>query len=470
MVAKTLFFRAKKAKRSGLGIESGMPIHNRRPPGGNRPNVTSPGNTPTGRTGRGGGVAGTNPIPTTPPDPAAVYDGIAPKYTKPSAAMGTSWGGYSWKAEDLDAVMRQFAVGDAKALIRTAMALDAGDRYLSADELKKAARQMTSYITSGVRFSPSVLADVMQQKGIAEESALLRAAKRVDDGDRILERPELEKAADVLNGLLKANDIAEVHRRLDAMDGVSGAQVSKIGEVEGHAIRAVHLPHTGPGPEPRLKVVVTGGVHGNEPCGTGAAMLLLEQLIKDPKLREEVAFTVAPLLNPRGFLEGTRRTPEDEDLNRHAHVHTHDHEVPEEVAALGDLFDHHKADLVLDLHSGYSGRDGFWVYHRNGEDLAKPAMKRFSEEYPARSVGSHSNPMPAPGIVNSDPPSPDGTHKGTVKDYAVDRGARWAYTVEAPGSVSYIDQVMGENDIVHQLVLEARLTLHREEQAAAGHS
>jgi hypothetical protein len=78
--------------------------------------------------------------------------------------------------------------------------------------------------------------------------------------------------------------------------------------------------------------------------------------------------------------------------------------------------------------------------------------------------------MAAPGVISSDPPGPDGKHKGTLKDYAMDNGARWAFTVEAPGSVSYIDQVMGENEIVHQTILQARITLHKEEQAAAGHS
>ena len=35
-------------------------------------------------------------------------------------------------------------------------------------------------------------------------------------------------------------------------------------------------------------------------------------------------------------------------------------------------------------------------------------------------------------------------------------GAKWSVTLEAPGSVSYVDQVLGENEAMHEIIAEAR--------------
>ena len=54
----------------------------------------------------------------------------------------------------------------------------------------------------------------------------------------------------------------------------------------------------------------------------------------------------------------------------------------------------------------------------------------------------------------------------TLKDLAHVDSARWAMTVEAPGSVGYLDQVLGENAIVHEVVKEAMLVKAREQVAS----
>jgi predicted deacylase len=445
-----------------------MPV-TRRPSPGSPPVVSprSPDDAPASSdaSATSAASAATSANAPAPNDPAAVYASINPANTRPSHELGTSFAGYTWDAATLDDVMKRFAVGDAKALIRTAIALDQGDRTLSAEELTAAARKLTSYVTTGKRWSPATLAEVMQSKGIAEETALLRAAKRHDDGDHFLDRGELEKAADVLNGVLHANDIVELQARVDRIAASPGVEATTLGHIEGHPVRSLHFPHTGSGAEPKLRVVVTAGVHGNEPCGSGAALLLMEQLLKDPRLREEVAFTVVPMVNPRGYNDGTRRTPEDEDVNRHMPLGAdldEYAEVPEEAQLLSKVFESGSHDLALDLHSGYAKRDGFWLYPRGGEDLAVSAMSRFEQEFPALSPGSMDKRMPTAGVVESKPMSTGPLARGTVKDFAHTRGARWSFTVEAPGSVSYLDQVMGENQLVHQLVLEARLAQHRD--------
>jgi hypothetical protein len=44
----------------------------------------------------------------------------------------------------------------------------------------------------------------------------------------------------------------------------------------------------------------------------------------------------------------------------------------------------------------------------------------------------------------------------TLKGLGAASGARWSATFEAPGSVSYLDQVLGENDMVLETLAQLR--------------
>ncbi len=394
------------------------------------------------------------------PAPAPAYLGIAPKYTSPASSIASScYAGYRWDPKDLDAAMKRYAVTDAMAVVRMAIALDRGSTQLTDADLLEAAHRLSRHVVKGHRWSPSVLADIMQRRGIAEETALLRTAKRIDqqgNADRYLNRAELERAADVLTGIVGANDIDAVVARLARFEGRPGVSTRTLGDIDGHEVKAFTFAHANPHAEPTLKVVITGGVHGNEPCGVGAALLLMEQLLASEALRGSVSFTVVPLVNPRGYAAATRRTPDDVDLNRHFS----DQEAPisPEIALMQRLFDPHAGgfDLALDLHAGYAARDGFWVYHRDGEELAKGAMAGFAQDFPALSAGSATKPLAAPGVVITPPRGLDDEEPGTLKDYAREHGCRWSFTVEAPGSVSYLDQVLGEGELVLAIVDQAR--------------
>lgn len=383
---------------------------------------------------------------------ADAYASIHSSYTSPAYALADkhagAFPGYRWDAAVFDEVMKRFGVGDAFALAQTAVALDCGDRYLSRSELEAAARDAVGHVTKGYRWSPAVLADVMQGKGIAEETALLRQATKHDGGDKHLSRADLERAADVLTGLVAANDLDAILSRVDAMRGRDDVEVIDLGTVGGHKVPALHFPCTSGAP--KLSVVVTGGVHGNEPCGAGAATLLAEQLLANPRLLEDMEFLVVPAVNPRGLAGGTRRTPEDVDLNRVFNDATHD---PAEETQLSRFLEGRSYDLALDLHSGKAARNGFWVLHRGAEGLADDAMARFGERWPLLHRDTKPYDLSSPGVATSGSTT-------TLKDFHAENGARWSITLEAPGSVSYTDQVLGENELMHELIAEARQRMY----------
>lgn len=391
--------------------------------------------------------------------PEDVYAGIAPKYTRPSHTLSGKLGPFRFDPADVDTVMRRHAVGDVQALLRTAAALDDGDLRLSFTELSRAGEQVTAHVTGGYSWKQSTLADVMGRRAIKERTALLREARRIDDGDRVLSRAEFERAADVLTGIVRANDVRAVDARVHQLARSFGGCVDELGRVGGFALNAVRIPHTGKG-APKLRVVVTGGVHGSEPCGTGASLLFAERLLSSPELREQIDVTVMPLVNPRGLAAGTRHAPGDIDLNRHF-VTTPIGDTPDECEVVRRLLIDTRPDLVIDLHSGYASRPGFWLYHRNGTKLGRKAMDTLATTFPVLQPGEVEKPMPAQGVIDSPPLAEDPTTEGTLKDLATRLGAKWSFTVEAPGSVSYLDQVLGEAEIALGLVDAALATRGR---------
>lgn len=259
----------------------------------------------------------------------------------------------------------------------------------------------------------------------------------------MLSRAELERAAKVLKNIVAPNDVQAITLRTLALRD-RGVEVEQLGVVGDQQILAAHFPCLS-GAEPKLCVIITGGVHGNEPCGAGAALFLAEWLAGNPKMREHVEFSVVPAINPRGLLLNTRTTPEDIDVNRTGADIAN---APAEMKILDRLLARRKYDLGLDLHSGSAERNGFWMIHRGALELLTPVVEGFVTELPVLSGDPSPYRRERPGIFTSE-------NNGTVKDLFVRRGAKYGITVEAPKSVSYLDQVMGEVDLVQRTVAAA---------------
>lgn len=270
----------------------------------------------------------------------------------------------------------------------------------------------------------------------------------VSDGSSAGVHPRLRVNSGVpavppLTTLLAANNLAAFRQRMDALANRPELTVNTLGVAHGHAIEAVKIPSVGP---KSLSVVITAGVHGNEPCGPGAAMLLIDQLLAQPELRTGIEFTIIPMANPRAYASNNRRTPENIDMNR---VFMNDDGLPKEVSIIKNSIDDGAYDLALDLHSGKASRNGFWTLHRNAENILAPALKKFGQRWNLLSGDTKPYTMSHPGVGTS-------KNKSTLKDFFIERGAKWSVTLEAPGSISYPAQVLGQNDMVHEILREAR--------------
>jgi predicted deacylase len=102
-------------------------------------------------------------------------------------------------------------------------------------------------------------------------------------------------------------------------------------------------------------VIITGGVHGDEPSG---ALLL-------PELRDAGLVTFGPC-NPWGVANDSRFLADGRDLNRSFHRD----DCPEAEAVRAFLAEHPPA-LLLDLHEDAAAPEAYLIQHGPDDDLGE---------------------------------------------------------------------------------------------------
>ncbi|QDV45951.1 Succinylglutamate desuccinylase / Aspartoacylase family protein [Stieleria neptunia] len=125
-------------------------------------------------------------------------------------------------------------------------------------------------------------------------------------------------------------------------------------------------------------VLITGGVHGNEPAGFRAAEQIRHWPIRRGKL------VVLPQINRLGLAANIRWTPDHRndrqrrDLNRSFPTSERDEALTEHTRAIWDFITDHQPDWVFDLHEGFD-------FHRLNADsvgssvIAFPGQRDFAK-------------------------------------------------------------------------------------------
>ena len=99
----------------------------------------------------------------------------------------------------------------------------------------------------------------------------------------------------------------EITERLKRLD----VPVELIGTAHNYPIHQVCLVSSTDTPS---HILVTGGVHGDEPAGVEAVLQFLER--DNTVLLKEFSFLVIPCMNPYGYVHNTRETRNGIDINR----------------------------------------------------------------------------------------------------------------------------------------------------------
>lgn len=116
------------------------------------------------------------------------------------------------------------------------------------------------------------------------------------------------------------------------------------------------------------RVLLVGGVHGNEPMGAESVLRFTEHLRRSAGEFPGTAFDILPLVNPWGYAHGRRYNQQGYDINRDFGPFQ-----TQEARIVRDFLAGQHYDLVIDHHEDSSAH-GFYLYN-----IATPHQARCRE-------------------------------------------------------------------------------------------
>ncbi|MCB5187468.1 succinylglutamate desuccinylase/aspartoacylase family protein [Methylobacillus caricis] len=139
------------------------------------------------------------------------------------------------------------------------------------------------------------------------------------------------------------------------------------------------------GLQPGKRLIVLGGVHGNEPCGTQAIRRVVEEIERSEIVIARGAVTFVPVCNPKAARHYRRSG--DRNLNRYLSPTEHPVEFEDHVANwLCPLLSAH--EVLLDLHSFHTDGQPFAMLGpKNNQGSLEPFTQDAEEELLARHLG-----------------------------------------------------------------------------------
>ena len=158
----------------------------------------------------------------------------------------------------------------------------------------------------------------------------------------------------------------EIIERLRHLD----VPIEPLGTVHDYPLHQIRLASTARQPR---HVLITGGVHGDEPAGVEAVLQFLER--DNTALLKNFSFLVIPCINPSGYVHNTRETHNDIDINR-----AFETEGVAEVAIVKRALGQTQFSFAIDFHEDYEAT-GFYLYEGKrdekyiGPDLAAAAER-----------------------------------------------------------------------------------------------
>jgi predicted deacylase len=180
------------------------------------------------------------------------------------------------------------------------------------------------------------------------------------------------------------------------------------------------------GPKPRI--YLSAGIHGDEPAPPLALLSMLEAGEFDGR----ATWFICPLLNPDGFVRGTRENASGVDLNRdYRHL-----ETPEVRSHIRWLERQPNFDLAVCVHEDWEST-GFYLYELNPDkrpSLAEPMIAAVSKVCPIDQSLLIEGREAKGGIIR---PSADPLlrEKWPEAIYLQAHHTRLSYTIESPSAL-----------------------------------
>lgn len=165
-------------------------------------------------------------------------------------------------------------------------------------------------------------------------------------------------------------DISSVEERIrDAIALSEQLTMTTIGEVVYGEYRApVWVVSFTPLDGLKYKVLLTGGIHGDEPVGVEIMVQMIETLAENPQKYQNMYFDIVPIVNPWGWSHDIRFDRDGRDVNRDFASFT-----SQEAVIMKEFTAGKKYDLMVDHHEYIDGA-GFFMYQ-----LANPSQSASRE-------------------------------------------------------------------------------------------
>lgn len=168
---------------------------------------------------------------------------------------------------------------------------------------------------------------------------------------------------------------SQLIQRLDALPSVDLHVIGAVGE---YPIHRISLPNAS---EKSHTILLTAGVHGDEPAGIETVLHLLES--EECEILAPFSFTIVPCINPSGYVDNTRENRQGADINR-----SFEEDSVAEVRLIKDLLQGQQIDCFIDLHEDWEAK-GFYLYEgrRNKNGIGADIISAVEEIGPIDSDG-----------------------------------------------------------------------------------
>jgi protein MpaA len=264
----------------------------------------------------------------------------------------------------------------------------------------------------------------------------------------------VDSAPGVKDSLLDPRDFLA---RVERAGASAGFRLEPFGEIAGLPLLA--LTRRTPGPRPRI--YLSAGIHGDEP----AAPLALLHLLERGGFDASAVWFLCPLLNPLGFVRGTRENADGVDLNR-------DYKDPSttEVRAHTRWLERQPPfDLAICLHEDWEAR-GFYLYELNRHQVRSHARSVLAAVAPVCPIDTSpvidGRPVDEPGIIRpvADPVLRD---RWPEAIYLQSHHSELGYTLETPSALPLAHRRSAHEAAVERLIASA-LAVWREARRQTG--
>ena len=181
--------------------------------------------------------------------------------------------------------------------------------------------------------------------------------------------------------------------RLESLNS-SHTQIETVGVVDGYPIHCVSL---GSGLGVHKNILITGGIHGDEPAGPASVLRFLGR--DNTHLLQQFKFLILPCINPYGYVHDTRENKRGVDLNR-----SFEETDIAEINFVKEAIEGQRFDFCIDFHEDWEAKGVYLYEAQRDEQWIGPEITRQIEKIGPidGEVGESDLPI-ADGVFQVDP-------------------------------------------------------------------